>query len=315
MKKIISLITAFVMLSSLSMPFAFAEESDMPETTETGNESDLSGDSDLGEIVENVWKVSADEPADADFNIDEERKEYSVLINNPGGAERGGTDKWDLQFRIKGLSIEEGHEYRLTYRISASNAGNYYTKISNYDSSTVGDAVAGEVWHNQLGISTMKSYINGILKNEKETSYGESWSLQPIEAGDSINVTCKFKAIATLPEAEWAFFLGGAGATTPNDCFPEGTEIRFSNLTLLDTTDNKYLVDAFRFIDSDVKGDINGDGVADMSDLTVMCQAKLGEVILDDAQITNADVDGSGCFDLMDIPYFLRYVSGKTEKL
>ena len=66
---------------------------------------------------------------------------YRITIVNPGGASNGGEDRWDCQFRHRGLKIVQGHTYHVHYEIKASNTGKYYTKIGNL----AGDV---EIWHN-----------------------------------------------------------------------------------------------------------------------------------------------------------------------
>lgn len=319
MKRIVSYITSFLLLSAtilptglFSDPVSGEEAVDIIAEGEEKNDSDKEDDSDVDKTK---WHLNLHEAAQAEFTDDKENREYLIDIQNPGGEKRGGVDKWDVQFRIRGFSIEEGHEYTVTYRISSSHSGSYYTKISNLDSSTVGDAVAGEVWHNQYGVSTMKSYLNGIIKDNKETSYGDGWSLQKISQGDTINVTCSFTGIASIPEAEWAFFLGGAGETTPTDCFAPGAVLRFSNLTLTDNTTGEKLVSGYAFVSSDVSGDITGDGVADMTDLSMLSLALIGEITLDDAQIDTADVNKDSIMDIRDLAMFQRYISGRISSL
>ncbi|MGN0582797.1 MAG: dockerin type I domain-containing protein [Oscillospiraceae bacterium] len=312
MKKLIAFSAALAMM--YSMP-AFAVYSETAEDTVTSAEDTSAEEGGEEENDTTVWHVNFNEPAEAEMTDDTEGREYSVHIINPGGEARGGTDKWDVQFRIRGISIEEGHDYRITYRISSDTEGSYYTKIGNLDSSTVGEAVAGEVWHNQFGISTIKSYTEGTVHQDAETSYGSAWNNQKIGMGDTLNVTCDFKGIATIPEAEWSFFLGGAGATSATDCFAPGATVRFSNLTLTDLTTGETLVSGYAFNQSDVKGDINCDGKADVTDLSVMCLAKIGDIVLDDGQISSCDVDGSGKFDMADLAHFKSYLSGVRKEL
>lgn len=312
MKKLIAFSAALAMM--YSMP-AFAVYSETAEEPDTAAEDTIDNAESEEETDTTVWHVNFNEPAEAEMTDDTEGREYSVHIINPGGEARGGTDKWDVQFRIRGISIEEGHDYRITYRISSDTEGSYYTKIGNLDSSTVGEAVAGEVWHNQFGISTIKSYTEGTVHQDAETSYGSAWNNQKIGMGDTLNVTCDFKGIATIPEAEWSFFLGGAGATSATDCFAPGATVRFSNLTLTDLTTGETLVSGYAFNQSDVKGDINCDGKADVTDLSVMCLAKIGDIVLDDGQISSCDVDGSGKFDMADLAHYMRYISGLIDSL
>jgi len=320
MKKLIAFSTALLMLSAMSVSLVSAEEETAGEnSTPVETESTEAGSGEEAEETPKqdvtVWHVHAAAPAEAEFKDDTENKQYVVSIVNPGGEKRGGTDKWDLQFRIKGLSIIEGHEYTLKYCISSDHAGSYYTKIGNPESKEVGEAKAGEAWHNQFGVSTIRSYTDGAIKTNAAVSYGDAWENQSISMGDTLNVESHFTGIADLPEAEWCFFLGGAGSTTSYDCFIEGTKVYFSNLVLTDNTTGETLVSAYPFVESKVKGDIDGDGVADVSDLSLMSLAMIGDTRLDDGQINNCDLDGDSQFTLADIAKLRQFISKIIEEL
>ena len=330
MKKAVSFLTSLLMLSSLTVPFIYAEDETVSEENtsaaeEAGEESKDTHDAEETPETEEpsekekkdftVWHVNATAPAEGELIDDKENKEYIFKVVNPGGEKRGGTDKWDLQFRIRGFSIVKDHEYSIRYTISSDHMGSYYTKIANYDSSDVGDAVAGEVWHNQFGTSTIKSYIDGVVWENAETTYSNAWNNQSISSGDTLNVSCDFTGIADIPEAEWCFFLGGAGSTTTYDCFTPGTKLRFRNLVLTDNTTGETLVSAYPFTEIKVKGDINGDDVVDTTDLTLLSLCLLGDVTLDDAQIDHADFDGDGVFHIADVAELMRFLSKKIDTL
>lgn len=330
MKKAVSFLTSLLMLSSLTVPFIYAEDEAVSEENtsaaeEAGEESKDTPDAEETPETEEpsekeekdftVWHVNATAPAEGELIDDKENKEYIFKVVNPGGEKRGGTDKWDLQFRIRGFSIVKDHEYTIRYAISSDHKGSYYTKIANYDSKEVGEAVAGEVWHNQFGTSTIKSYIDGVVWENAETTYSNAWNNQNISSGDTLNVSCDFTGIADIPEAEWCFFLGGAGSTTANDCFSAGTVLRFRNLVLTDNTTGETLVSAYPFTEIKVKGDINGDDVVDTTDLTLLSLCLLGDVTLDDAQIDHADFDGDGVFHIADVAELMRFLSKKIDTL
>ena len=57
-----------------------------------------------------------------------------------------------------------------------------------------------------------------------------------------------------------------------------------------------------------VYGDLNGDGIADLTDLTKMSIYLMTKSI-PDSLCKAADVDGSGEFDIADLPYFKQYIS------
>ena len=160
------------------------------------------------------WHIVESNTGEMDFEITGGK--YVITIVNPGGASRGGEDRWDCQFRHRGLSIVSGHQYRVQYEITPSNAGKYYTKIGNMK----GDV---ELWHNMS---------NGW-------DLDATWDPISIGAGETKRVDLTFTANQSMEVAEWAFHLGGDGQYTPGGCFPAGTVITFDNMSLVDLTSDE----------------------------------------------------------------------------
>lgn len=308
MKKIIAYLmslTVCVSMMSLSCITAVSGEEISSGNTETTdgssevaddkNESDNKQEEGTAEDQpdETKWHLSASKAAEAELT--EHDDYYQVHVINPGGAANGGVDRWDLQFRIRGISIEEGHKYKLTYNISSDSNGYCYSKIGNKDSSDVGAAVAGEAWHNQFGKSTVKSYANGYILWNKAVDYSTGWNMQPISYGDTLEVTSEFDGIATIPDAEWTFFLGGKGSSAATGCFEKDTNVLFTNLSLTDLTTNEVMV-SYNHHDeaSEVTGDIDGNGTTDLNDLLLLSQYLLKEKDLDENQVKAADVNNNG---------------------
>ncbi|HOR22149.1 MAG TPA: glycoside hydrolase family 9 protein, partial [Ruminococcus sp.] len=150
-----------------------------------------------------------------DFEID--NGVYKITIVNPGGASQGGEDRWDCQFRHRGLKIVSGHQYKVSYEITASNSGKYYTKIGNLD----GDL---ELWHNM---------------STGQGDFDSQWEPIQINANETKKVEVTFTPTQSLDVAEWAFHLGGDGQYTPGGCFPAGTVITFDNMSLIDLTSDE----------------------------------------------------------------------------
>ena len=301
MKKLLSFTLSFLLCMSSASVFAeenTAEENDAVQNAEEQN----SENSD--------WVMYAHEAADA--VLEKEEDEYKYIINDAGGAAHGGDDKWDVQFRYPGISIEKGHKYSMTYSISSDKDGYYYTKIGNLDAKQVDEAVAGEAWHNQFGTSTMFSCANGYISENAYTDYTKAWTMTPIGAGDTIEVSCSFEGIADLPVAEWVFFLGGEGPQTPGGCFSDGTTLYFKNLYLKDETDDEVIVDSFRF--NELKGDVDLNGVVELTDLTYLSLYLLKDKDLTDKQKINADVNADGELNIGDLPALKRMILSFDEK-
>ena len=160
------------------------------------------------------WHICESATGEMDFEIED--GVYKITILNPGGSSRGGEDRWDCQFRHRGLKIVSGHQYQVHYEITASNSGHYYTKIGNLEGNV-------EVWHNMS---------NGY-------DLDGTWDLLPINAGETKTVDLTFTAGQSVDVAEWAFHFGGSGQYTPSDCFPTGTVLTFDNMSLKDLTSDE----------------------------------------------------------------------------
>ena len=181
----------------------------------TVNAGQQLGQTDFENGVGLPWHICESGPGKMDFEID--KGVYTVTIVNPGGASAGGEDRWDCQFRHRGLKIVAGHQYKVEYEITASNSGKYYTKIGNLD----GDV---EIWHNM---------------STNEGDFGANWDPMPINANETKKVQLTFTASQSLDVAEWAFHLGGDGQYTQGGCFPAGTVITFDNMSLTDMTSDE----------------------------------------------------------------------------
>ena len=177
------------------------------------------GQTDFDKGVGLPWHIVESAPGEMDFEID--NGVYTVTIVNPGGASQGGEDRWDCQFRHRGLKIVAGHQYQVHYEITASNSGKYYTKIGNLEGNV-------ELWHNM---------------STNEGDFGANWDPMPINANEKKTVDLTFTPSQSLDVAEWAFHLGGDGQYTPGGCFPAGTVITFDNMSLIDLTsdENDYV--------------------------------------------------------------------------
>ena len=172
------------------------------------------GQLDFDEGIGLPWHICESAAGEMDFEIDD--GVYRITIINPGGASRGGEDRWDCQFRHRGLKIVSGHQYRVSYEITPSNSGKYYTKIGNLE----GDV---EVWHNMSDGWNLDS----------------TWDPIYIGANETKKVDLTFTAGRSVDVAEWAFHLGGDGQYTQGDCFPAGTVITFDNMSLVDLTSDE----------------------------------------------------------------------------
>ncbi|MDE6775444.1 MAG: glycoside hydrolase family 9 protein [Ruminococcus sp.] len=162
------------------------------------------GQNDFEEGAGLPWHTCESQPAKQTFDIS--GGTYNVTIVNNDGPE----SRWDLQFRHRGLKISAGHTYTVKWEVEASTSGEMYTKIGDYSGKI-------EVWHNNAA------------------DFGSGWNCVPIKQGKN-TFECTFTADQTVEVAEWAFHYGGKGMHQPVDCFPNGTVLKFDNLSLVDSS-------------------------------------------------------------------------------
>lgn len=167
----------------------------------------LLGQTDFENGVGLPWHVCESAPGKMDFDIS--GGVYKITIVNPGGASNGGEDRWDCQFRHRGITITSGNTYKASFEITASNDCTYYTKIGDMSEPFTED------WHGEPDASQHESF----------------WNVQQLQANQTKKVEGTFTAGRTA-EVEWAFHIGG-------DSVPAGTIFTFDNMSLECTSSNE----------------------------------------------------------------------------
>ena len=175
---------------------------------------------------------------------------YNILITNPGGLSNDGEGRWDCQFRHRGLTIEEGHTYRLTYSVWTDDSdARIYSKLGDM---TNDDA---EMWHgNGTLLNLTYSQIEGKSQEEIETAlksaspsgqtidYGmgwDDWKNKPLTANQWTTYAYEFQPQGSAKGVgEWTFHLGGTSDYNNFICVHENKVIKFDNMVLLDMTDD-----------------------------------------------------------------------------
>ena len=175
--------------------------------------ADCLGQNDFDNGVGLPWHIECSAPAEQNFNIS--GGSYNVTILNPGGSSRGGVSRGDCSFAHRNIHIEKNHKYRIHWEVEASCAGELHTEINCAGT----DYGADE-----------EDYFEGVWQNNSE-SWNRGWDNVRINKGKN-SFDCEFVAEKTLENAEWVFHYGGAGTYQSMDCFPEGTSLKFDNLTL-----------------------------------------------------------------------------------
>ncbi|SFD19469.1 glycoside hydrolase family 9 protein [Ruminococcus albus] len=159
------------------------------------------------------WHTLETAPARQDFDISDGTYNVEILYND------GPESRWDLQFRCRNLVIQKGHTYKVHWKVNSSEEGEIYTRIGNYDGMV-------EAWHNNCG----------------NDDFNQTWECVKIAKGDN-TFDAMFTAKEDIEVAEWAFHYGGKGMYQPVDCFPDGTILKFDDLSLIDTTPGGCIID------------------------------------------------------------------------
>ncbi|MBQ8435520.1 MAG: carbohydrate binding domain-containing protein, partial [Oscillospiraceae bacterium] len=179
------------------------------------------GQTDFEDGVGLPWHVCESIPGEMDFEISD--GVYKITIVNPGGASNGGEDRWDCQFRHRGLTIVSGNTYNVSFDITASNNCTYYSKIGDMAEPYAED------WHGEPDPS----------------QFDANWNVKELSANQTQHVEGTFTANRTA-EVEWAFHIGG-------DTVPAGTVFTFDNMSLECTTSDEYdYVAAEEWVRSDI---------------------------------------------------------------
>ncbi|MGN1411019.1 MAG: glycoside hydrolase family 9 protein [Oscillospiraceae bacterium] len=201
LKKALASISAVCIVSSMMVPFG-------------ANAGQMLGQLDFDDGIGLPWHICESATAKLEFDIS--GGTYNITIVNPGGKSRGGEDRWDCQFRHRGLKMKASNQYHVHAEVTASNDGFIYTKIGNLN----GDV---EVWHNV-------------------DDFGQGWQLLPMKAGQKLTIDSTFYPQSDVDVAEWTFQFGGDGQYgngSGGDCFPAGTTLTFDNMSLENLTSDE----------------------------------------------------------------------------
>ncbi len=176
---------------------------------------------------------------------------YNILITNPGGLSNDGEGRWDCQFRHRGLTIESGHKYRISYSVWTDDTdAKIYAKLGDM---TNDDA---ELWHGNGQILSLdysqvegkdmagiESALRSASSSGQQIDYGmgwDAWKNSTLPANKWTNYAYEFTPDKTAEGVgEWTFHLGGTSPYNDFICVHEGKVIKFDNMCLIDMTDDK----------------------------------------------------------------------------
>ncbi|MCQ2433731.1 MAG: glycoside hydrolase family 9 protein [Oscillospiraceae bacterium] len=181
----------------------------LPSLSLSASAGQMLGQTDFNDGIGLPWHTCETPPAKLNFNI--KGGTYNIEIVNNGGTDVGGESRWDCQFRHRKLKFHSGDKYTVKAEVTSDTAGEIYTKIGNLK----GDV---EIWHNGYG--------------KGDTAFDQNWNCMPVTAGSTLTIDSSFTCSTELEVGEWAWHFGGAGEHQNNDCFPEGTNLKFDNMSL-----------------------------------------------------------------------------------
>ena len=218
-KKIAKTVTSSLMAASMlaSTAALFAA----PMSANAGNQL---GQNDFDEGIGLPWHCCETQPAKQTFDIDD--GVYTVNIITDDGPE----SRWDLQFRHRGLHIESGHTYEIAFDVEASADGEFATHIAD---------LKGENPQWLSGCEGVQAWNYSGQTDPNGYEHTKNSSNLAIKKGKN-HYEGTFTAKQTLEVAEWAFHYGGKGDFQDNDCFPDGTILKFDNMVLTDTTSDEF---------------------------------------------------------------------------
>ena len=176
---------------------------------------------------------------------------YNILITNPGGLTNNGEGRWDCQFRHRGLTIQSGHKYRISYSVWTDDTqARIYAKLGDM---TNDDA---ELWHGNgellsvdysqvegKSLEEIASVVKSAGKTGQSVDYGmgwDAWKNSYLPANKWTNYAYEFTPDKTAEGVgEWTFHLGGTSPYNDFICVNEGKVIKFDNMCLIDMTDDQ----------------------------------------------------------------------------
>ena len=199
-----------IMAAAMTLSSAVAV---IPATTSAEEEIEgqviVNSDFDYSEMLL-PWNVVASNGASQAFQIKDGKLIITVNISD------GNDSRYDLQLRHKGLELQEGHEYAVSCKISATADGYIYSSIGDYSGNN-------EYWHNLSG----EEWIPLKVEKDKEYNIEDTFTITQAVNGPS----------------QWTFaYANNNGWFNSFDTgMPQGSQIVFDDLKLIDKTEGAII--------------------------------------------------------------------------
>ena len=132
------------------------------------------------------WHICSSNPAKQSFNIEDGT--FHIQIRVPEGSEH---EKWDLQFRHRGLNFKKGHEYKVSFKVKSkrdkmelcsfigtlNDLEEYFVLDGESPDMHMGPHMRGQWAAKALELTTEWQTIEGIFKPTEDIE-GCQWTFQ-----------------------------------------------------------------------------------------------------------------------------------------
>ncbi len=169
------------------------------------------------------WNVVETAPSTDRFEIKDGG--YKITVTNI--TDKTQDSRWSVQFRHRGLNLQAGHTYNVSFTVKADHNCKIYPKIGD-----MGDPY-NEYWNGE-----------GTINNG-----GKTWQPIQLYAGQTKTVTGSFRMDQNVSKCEFAFHL--AGDCAPDNVNPEdGSEYSYT-FTNISVKDAQYPGTTVEYDDTD----------------------------------------------------------------
>lgn len=168
------------------------------------------------------WNVVETAPSVSEFDIEDGA--YKVTVDKI--TDKTKDSRWSVQFRHRGLTLQAGHTYNVSFTVKADHDCMIYPKIGD-----MGDPY-NEYWNG-----------TGTLNNPK------TWEPIRLSAGQTKTVTGSFRMDQTVSKCEFAFHL--AGDCAPSSVTPDNGQKYSYTFTNVSVKDAQYPGTPVEYDDTD----------------------------------------------------------------
>ena len=187
--------------------------------TMTASAGQVLGESDF-EFKALPWHTCESSPAKQNFRL-EDGTFHVTVIESEGPGDGEGSEKWDLQFRHRGLNFKAGHTYEVSFKAKAKRAGMQLC-------SKIGDT--GDPYYEYFE-------LDGNKKNmHMGPDMGGEWGSAASLTTDWQTFSGTFTPTKDLESVEWTFHY--AKGTKWEGNAVDGDEIWFDDMSIICKTCN-----------------------------------------------------------------------------